>query len=238
MLHYIIQTIAFQLFFLIIYDVFLKEETFFNWNRTYLLLTALLSLVIPFIKVSGFKHIISQDYVMNLPEVFIGNANQDAIYPILLPGITLENKPFWSWELIFYLGAGIATLLFAFKLVKLLLLLFKNPKEKLGYVYIVSLSKSSMAFSFFNYIFLGEQIKINDRDAILKHEMVHVKQKHTLDLLFFDLLRVVFWFNPLIYMYQNRIMSLHEYIADAQVVKNQKTNHYVTKIEIKTGQVI
>jgi bla regulator protein BlaR1 len=51
--HYILQTIAFQLFFLIIYDAFLKKETFFNWNRAYLLVTALLSIALPFIKIQS-----------------------------------------------------------------------------------------------------------------------------------------------------------------------------------------
>ena len=227
MLHYIIQTIAFQLFFLIIYDAFLKKETFFNWNRVYLLVTAALSLIIPFIKINKFKHIISQDYIIKLPEVFIGNVKQIQVNPIEHQPVLLENKSFWSWEFVFYLGIGLATLIFTFKLIKLLLLLYNNPKRKLRKVFIVSLLKSDMAFSFFNYIFLGDTIKPEEREAVLKHEMVHVKQKHTLDLLFFELLRILFWFNPLVYMCQKRMMSLHEYIADAQVVKHQsKTKYY------------
>ncbi|WP_298551649.1 M56 family metallopeptidase [uncultured Algibacter sp.] len=226
MLHYIIQTIAFQLFFLIIYDVFLKKETFFNWNRTYLLVTAAFSLIIPFIKISSFKNIISQDYIINLPEIFIGGAKQPETNPIQLSPILLDNKSLLSWEIIFYLGIIIATLLFTFKLIKLLVLLYKNPKQREGNLLIVSLLKSSMAFSFFNYIFLGEYLKKEERATILKHEMVHVEQKHTLDLLFFEVLRILFWFNPLIYMYQDRIMSLHEFIADAQAVKSQSRNQY------------
>jgi len=85
---------------------------------------------------------------------------------------------------------------------------------------IVSLIKSNTAFSFFNYIFLGDSLKKEEREAVLKHEIVHVNQKHTLDLLFFEVLRILFWFNPLVYMYQNKIMLFHEFIADAQAVKN------------------
>jgi len=93
-------------------------------------------------------------------------------------------------------------------------------------LFIVSLIKSNTAFSFFNYIFLGDTLKKEEREAVLKHEMVHVNQKHTLDLLFFEVLRILFWFNPLVYMYQNKIMSLHEFIADAQAVKNESKNQY------------
>ena len=79
MLYYIIQVIAFQLFFLIIYDLFLKKETFFNWNRVYLLATALLSLIIPFVKINDLKNVISQEYIISLPEIIIGATNQTAI---------------------------------------------------------------------------------------------------------------------------------------------------------------
>ena len=225
MVHYIIQTIAFQLFFLIIYDLFLKKETFFNWNRTYLLVTAICSLIIPFIKISSFKNIISQDYMVNLPEIFIGSTNQSEVNPIQLSPITIDN-PFWTWDLLFFVGAGLATILFAFKLVKLMVLLYENPKQKIGNLFIVSLLKSNMAFSFFNYIFLGDNLKNHEREAVLKHEMVHIKEKHTWDLLFFEVLRILFWFNPLVYMYQNRMMSLHEFIADAQAVKSHSKNQY------------
>ena len=159
MLHYIIQTIAFQLFFLIIYDLFLKKETFFNWNRTYLLTTACLSLVIPFVKISSFKHIISQDYIISLPEIFIGSANQKDINPTQLSPIIMNDKSFWTWEFIIYLGIGITTILFVYKLINLLRLLNNSPKQKIGNLLIVSLIKSNTAFSFFNYVFLGEDLK-------------------------------------------------------------------------------
>lgn len=56
---------------------------------------------------------------------------------------------------------------------------------------------------------------------ILKHELIHVKQKHTLDLVFFEVLRVLFWFNPLIYIYQSKLRVLHEFIADKEALKTQ-----------------
>ncbi|WP_298237730.1 M56 family metallopeptidase [uncultured Algibacter sp.] len=226
MLHYIIQTIAFQLFFLIIYDAFLKKETFFNWNRIYLLGTALLSLIIPFIKLNSLKNVISQEYIISLPEIIIGATNQAEVNSIQLSPIVIANKSFWSWELLFYLGLGIAALFFVFKLVKILILLYRNPKQKDGNLYIVSLFGSNTAFSFFNYIFLGDNLKQEEKEAVLRHEKVHAKQRHTLDLLFFEFLRILFWFNPLVYMCQNRIMSLHEFIADEQAVKNQSKNQY------------
>jgi hypothetical protein len=90
----------------------------------------------------------------------------------------------------------------------------------------VNLENSRDAFSFFNYIFIGKQLVKEERETILKHEWVHVKQKHSLDMLFFEILRIFFWFNPFIYMYQNRISVVHEFLADAEAVKHNKAQYY------------
>src|SRR5690606_19690448 len=79
---------------------------------------------------------------------------------------------------------------------------------------------------FFHYVFLGEYIKDEEKDAIIEHESVHVNHKHTLDLLFFELLRILFWFNPLVYLYQSRMTILHEYIADAKAMKQTSKKQY------------
>jgi beta-lactamase regulating signal transducer with metallopeptidase domain/outer membrane biosynthesis protein TonB len=230
MLHYIIQAVAFQVLFLIIYDIFLRKETFFNLNRVYLLSTSILSLVIPFIKIERIKEVVSKDFVISLPEVLIGESVKVAstIDPqiAMLAGINLEPEPASIWNIILISGMCIATLILVYKIIKLTLLVSNNPKHWSGKVLIVSLLNSTKAFSFFNYIFLGSQLTPKESTSILEHEMVHIKQKHSLDLLFFELLRIVFWFNPLVYFYQNRIATLHEFIADAKVVKGQNKADY------------
>ena len=118
-------------------------------------------------------------------------------------------------------------LLFVFKLFKVVRLLWDNPKTRFGDLHIVNELRSNAAFSFFRYVFLGEQLKEDEKNTILAHEAVHVKENHTLDLLFFEVLRILFWFNPFVYMYQNRIIVLHEFIADQHAVKQHgKTDYY------------
>src|SRR5690606_35720915 len=200
MVLYMLQVAAFQLVFLMIYDAFLKKETFFNWNRLYLLVTAILSVIIPFIRLDVFKNTIPQDYIISLPTVFIGGTSENQ--PVVhLETVIVNSNPFFTWENVFYAGIILAALLFTFKIVKVILLLIKNPKTKFGHLLIINLLNSNAAFSFFHYIFLGDRLNDNDKDAILKHEMVHVKDKHTFDLLFFEVMRILFWFNPLVYMY-------------------------------------
>ena len=226
MLHYILQTIAFQLFFLIIYDAFLKRETFFNCNRAYLLITSILSIVLPFIKIQSFKDLMPNEYMVNLPLVIIGKLTPLEKVSSIEMNSSETSSPLFTWENLFLLGACLALLLFILKLYKISKLIYKNPKYWNNNLRIVILLKSNIAFSFLYYVFLGEKIKEQDKPAILKHESIHVNQKHTLDLLLFEVLRILFWFNPLIYIYQNRIASLHEFIADAEAVKSQNKAEY------------
>jgi hypothetical protein len=223
MIHTIIQIIAFQLFFLVIYDLFLKKETFFNWNRAYLLGTAILSLILPFIKIDVFKNALPQKYIFNFTNSSLN------LETVVLDEITIgaeASKSVLTLENIFLIGATVATILFLIKLFNVLKLIRNNPKHKTHNVLLIALLNSNAAFSFFNYIFLGERIQPEEKESIISHELIHVRQKHSLDLLLFEVLRIVFWFNPLIYMYQNRVAVLHEFIADSKAVKHNKKQYY------------
>ena len=87
-----------------------------------------------------------------------------------------------------------------------------------------------MACTFYKTIFLGDQLSEAEKTQILAHEIVHVQGKHSLDLVFFEIFKIVFWFNPLIYIYQNRIATLHEFIADAKVVKTSNKGSYYEQL--------
>lgn len=226
MVHYIIQTVAFQLFFLLVYDLFLKKETFFNWNRFYLLFTAVLSVVLPFIKIESLKNVVPPEYIITLPEVILGQPVSQENPVIQLDAIILNSSISYG-AIIFYSGLILAAVVFLFKLGKILRLIFINPKTPYGKLTLIRLLHTNATFSFFRYVFLGELLKREDQEVVLKHEFVHANQWHSLDLLFFEILRILFWFNPLVYMYQNRITTLHEFIADAEAVKHEnKLNYY------------
>lgn len=228
MLHYILQTIAFQVFFLLIYDVFLKNETFFNWNRVYLIGTAFMSFTLPFLKFESIKAIVPEPMVIRLPEVIIGEISpvmNDSVM-MMQPVQLSEQAVSSSWTYIWIIGIIVTTLILAYKIVKISRLLYKNPQRWKGDALIVFLLNSRAAFSFFHYIFLGNDIEVKKKEHILQHEMVHVKERHSVDLLVFEIIKIIFWFNPLIYMYQNKLATLHEFIADAKAVKHKGKSDY------------
>ncbi|UWX55414.1 hypothetical protein NYZ99_02365 [Maribacter litopenaei] len=119
----------------------------------------------------------------------------------------------------------LATIVFAIKLWRLYRLRTIGSMRYFPDHTRILIPKSHIAFSFFTSIFLGESINSKEIESIVKHELVHIRQRHTLDLLFFEGMRILSWFNPLVYMYQNRLTELHEYIADAQVPKQDRQSH-------------
>jgi len=224
MIQYIIQVVAFQLLFLVTYDLFLKKETFFHWNRAYLICSSLLSFLLPFIKIESFQNAVPQEYIILLPEI------------VLTPHKTVETiVPSWNWYVI--IGITVSSILFMYKIVQLLKIRFRGNFIKRENYIIIIIPKSTLAFSIFNYVFIGEDIDETKLEDILAHELVHIREKHSLDLLYFELLRILCWFNPLVYIYQKRISELHEYIADATIVKHKNKSDYYEKLLAEVFQV-
>ncbi|CAM3536820.1 M56 family metallopeptidase [Zobellia roscoffensis] len=220
MIQYVLECIAFQLVFLVIYDFFLKRETFFQWNRFYLLSTFLLSLLLPFVQIEAFKTTVEQPYI-EYGEALWGVDNAVTLNPQETSGFDI------SWQMVLYgLGALVSTLLLVHKLRQLYLLRAKGDKISFKEFTQILVLNSNIAFSFFKSIFIGDKVSKTDYTNIIAHELVHIKQGHSWDLLFFELMRIVGWFNPLVYVYQNRISELHEFIADAKVAKRDRNEQY------------
>lgn len=225
MIYYLLQTIVFQLLFLAIYDLFLKKETFFQWNRVYLVITPLLAIFLPFIKIVTLQSVIPQSFLVALPEVVLGSTTN------AIKSNDLVSSPSFSViEFIVFAGMAFSLLLFLWKLSQILLLKQKGNIKKMGQISMVSIADSTVSFSFINTIYIGDAISETAKKQILMHELVHIKQKHFIDLLYFEVLRILFWFNPLIYIFQNRIAVLHEYIADAEAFAVTENKDYYQQI--------
>ncbi len=220
MIQYLIYIVIFQLLFLVAYDLFHKKDTFFSLNRAYLLCTSLLSLILPFIKIDGIRQNIPEEYVVNLPAVIVGQEpiqieNQDTIQSIITSPF-LESI---NWLLLVYLaGIIVAFLFFIQKNIKLYLLRKQSTLGKIDGYNLITIPKSKDAFSFWNTIYLGDQITPDEKEQIIIHEIVHLQERHSIDLLWFEILKIVFWFNPLVYVFQSRLNTLHEFIADAKSI--------------------
>ena len=220
MIHSLIQILVFQVLFLAVYETFLKKETFFNLNRIYLLLTPILGTALPFISVDFIQKSIPQEYVVQLPAVVVGETISEAI-----PNAT----SFWLPSLLdlWLFGIALSAVIFIWKIFRITKIYLSGNTVYFDGLKLKILPKTDTAFSFFNTIYLGENISEEKRSSIVAHEKIHIQQKHTLDLLFFEILRIIFWFNPLIYVFQNRMATLHEFIADEKLTaENDKKQYY------------
>ncbi len=222
MINYILQVILFQVLFLAIYDFFLSKETFFTKNRWYLISTPVLSFILPFIKIPTLQRAVPEEFIIYLPEI------------LLSPNKVIQQTSFYQsinyTVVLFWLGVSFFSLLFLMKLYKIVSLTRKyEVYKKAGYT-LVLLPNQTKAFSFFNFIFLGKEIPKSQQVQIIDHELVHSKQKHSFDLLFFEFLKIMMWFNPIIFLYQKRITLVHEYISDEVVAKSETREIYINNL--------
>jgi len=232
MLHYIIQVLLFQTLFLAAYDLFLKKETFFQWNRAYLIVSSILAYVIPLIKIERANAYVQENFIA-LPEVIL---NPEMIF-LNEVNLTKGRTTIFTLQNLYILGISIALLLFIYKISLIFIKIYKNTILKEKDYNLVILPKQETAFSFFKYLFLGKPLFEKEHQHIIKHELTHIKQKHSIDLIYFELQKIVFWFNPFSYLFQNRISALHEYIADAKTIKEDNKQTFFKSLLNQTFQI-
>lgn len=231
MITYILQVILFQVVFLAVYDFFLSKETFHTSNRWYLLGAPMLSFLLPMIQISSFQEVVPESLVLSLPELLISPET------IVAQTSSYSGDSINYIDLVFYGGVGVFGLLFLVKLIKIFALISTNQVIKKPGHSLVLLVNQTDAFSFFRYVFLGTQLSKEKQEVIIKHELIHVQQKHSLDLLFFELFRIIMWFNPILYLYQRRITLVHEYITDAALLQTTQKHDYFNKLLAQTFDV-
>jgi hypothetical protein len=226
LLLYLLKSSVCLALFYTIYWAFLKKETYFVMNRFYLLGSIAASFILPLIK---FPSPFLVRDVVSIPETMM----PEAIYtPSPAPTIT-------DILLIVYLiGMGFYFIRFIIQLLKFIhlskyFIIFKSPKYQ-----IVNVDMDIPPFSFLGTIFIHRPHFSDDElDRIIAHEKVHIKQKHSIDLILMDLLTIVQWYNPFVWPYKRSIKETHEYLADAGVIAQGfcKANYQMLILEQFVG---
>jgi len=203
---YLIESGVCLVLFYVIYWAFLKKETFFAINRFFLLFSIPISFLIPLFKIpSPFpaKALIEKTYV----------AGQPTGTQIQYPG-TIDIV-----LLIFFIGAGFFLLRFLYKIIQLFILIKRYGYQKYDGINVVFVDKNSAPFSFFNFLFINKsEISKQDFNRIISHELVHIKQYHSIDLILMEGLTIFQWFNPFVWPYKKSLKETHEYLADNSVI--------------------
>ncbi|MEL6657385.1 MAG: M56 family metallopeptidase [Bacteroidota bacterium] len=206
------------------YRLFLEKERFLRLNRLYLLFTFALSLVLPFLSWSMFLP--SPDWT-NTPEIWLPVV---AIQSEVAAVAGEASKFNWRLLLLTIWGVGSAVVLYRFagNLWELSQLIRNGQKVKhTGYAQIKH-PKIDAPFSWFSFLFWNgsQDLTEDESQAIIAHELAHIQQGHSWDLLFMELGKIIFWWNPLWYAYRHSIEAVHEYLADTQALKSITKSDY------------
>ncbi len=211
MISYILEASVCLACFYSIYWLFLRKEKLLSLNRFYLLMSTVISLIIPVLSFDiGIGLFPQSSQARQFGFVEMGNIDQSVA----------SNSPFISFELIYGIGLSIALVLFALKVLYARKRIGKRLSLKVKPIEVTE-TEGLAAYSFLNTIFIGKDLGKNSelKEHIIAHESAHINGMHSLDLLFFEVLKCVFWFNPFSYLYCKSIKIQHEYIADQHALE-------------------
>ena len=196
-----------------VYWIFLRKDTFFVVNRTFLVTSVMFSLLFPLLQIEWlFPSEMSSTYYILLDVVTINSSKIESTFANNLTAIQVL--------LVVYLtGISIFTIRFFFQLTQLGIMVWKNGISRHEGLRIVFIDSNYSPFSFFNLIFINRK-EINQQNIkeIITHEQVHIRQKHSADLILLEIMTIIQWFNPFVWFYRTSLKSVHEYLADEGVL--------------------
>ena len=205
-MNYIIWANIYLAFFYGFYWFFMRKETFFELNRYYLMVSILLSFIIPALDLKDY-------FSKSESKLFSVNFDFEAQVNQVIVGVE-QNNPSWFDSIsalpilvLLYLAG---CLFFFIKLVVQIIMINKGLNE----------ANHGEAYSFFHHIHVDSAIE--NYPKILEHERVHANQFHSLDILVIEVVKVFNWFNPIVYMMGRSAKLNHEYIADEYIINNDE----------------
>ncbi|MGG5207898.1 M56 family metallopeptidase [Chryseobacterium sp. MIQD13] len=201
------------------YQLSLKDKTFHHYNRFYLLSAMIISLLLPLIRVDDFTIEVNSEMYMLLDKIQNFNTEKN-----------IDNGHIY-FRIIFS-ALGLVSLYFLGKLIfgvlKIRKLKKQFQKESFDGINFYRTDLTEAPFSYFRNLFWKNTIMLDSDvgEQILKHEMVHIEQKHSFDKIFIEIITSVFWFNPFFHIIKKEISLIHEYLADKKAVKQSDTKAF------------
>lgn len=220
-LYYLLQVLVCSAVLMVYYLLVLRNKKFHQYNRFYLLGVAVVSWIIPLIKIvwdqqhAGVKQVDIINVVANgntAVEALLASKQASFNWLSILPNIYVGVSLFLATAMVF-------ALLRIYKMYK------SYECNNLQQFYLVMTREKGTPFSFFSYIFWNAEIDVQTPAGkqILQHELTHVKQYHSIDKIGMQLILIVGWFNPFFWLLKKELDMIHEFIADKKSVENGDT---------------
>lgn len=216
---YLLQVNVGLILFYALYKLVCTRDTFFRSRRFILIVSLVLPFILPFIDVREWLEsrdrmimLTHFDYSAVLPEIVVGSE-----------AVETGNRVFVLSEWIGYLYlAGVVVLLvrLAVQAFSLYRLIVRMPEKEINGVRIKCLNDPSGPFSFFGWIFMNPAaVKEDEISEILTHEMAHVKQHHSVDVLLAEMVSICCWMNPFAWLLKREVRLNLEFLADRKVME-------------------
>lgn len=222
MILYFLKSTFLLLVFWSIFKISLERKKNLHFNRYFLIISLGIALLFPLL---NFQIQVETPLIVNTKQLVL-----DQLPVLELKTIERQTELNFNYLKIAYL---IITAVFMIKFITHLFYLIRLKRKstvlKTQFGTLALNNKIKSPFSFLNTIFVSEAHWRNNEieTAILHHEQGHVLQKHTLDVLFIELLKIFLWFQPFLYLCKRSIQENHEYLADAySLAKNKNISQY------------
>ena len=195
---------------LAVHHLVLEKEKMHQFNRLYLLFSLAFSLAIPFVTFEIIEEIAKPIQLNNTIQISQGSV------------VFVEETNYLP--MIFWSVYGLITFLLSIRFIRNIIKIISRTKSKTVIDYkkakLVLLEENVLPHTFLKFIFINETDYNNQKieTELFSHELTHVTQKHTFDILFIEILKTIFWFNPIFIFYKKAIQLNHEFLADEKVV--------------------
>ncbi len=207
------------------YKLWFENMNYHVAKRIYLIACILFPFVIPFL---SFSVMDAPELLQQIPNIQHTVITHGSVGPTILtaPNLVEQEKFDWVFVLVI-LGIGISVLLFT-RFLKNLLQLFglirRNPGIPHVNFTLIVLNRKNDPFSFFNYVFVSKEDYEKDIPKMVwDHELAHVRQLHSLDVLLVEIILIFAYWNPFNWLIKNSIQLNHEYLADEAVLNNSNS---------------
>ena len=212
---YLLKSASWLAGFALVYLLFLRNERFFRLKRAYLVAGVVMSLLLPLLTIH---------YRVELPSPVVQETQVADIIQTPEPEVAaVQNEQNLPLTLFLWIYAG-GMVLFLFRSLFHIFSLYRalstGSVSRTGDVVMVKTEKYTSAFSFFNYVFINPSVSEREAREILNHELVHLKQKHWFDLLLVEMMSLIQWMNPFVWIYSALVRQNHENLADEEALQS------------------
>ncbi len=208
------------------YHFFLRNKKFHQFNRFYLLAVTVVSLLIPFLQIPVyFSHQQADSSIIYKTLQAISVSEGENITVFVFNRSWVHYLTFQNFLSVFYLAITLFFLARFFIAVnKIRRLLKRHVVEELDGIRLINTTEPGTPFSFFSLLFWNKKINLQSEKGqyIFRHELFHIQQRHSWDIIFMEILSVFFWLNPVFFLVKKELKTIHEFLAD-QFATNENT---------------